>query len=145
MTKFLLSTLFFACTFSAQAQTQDSTAIKAIVQDFFEVFSQFDAKYMERTITQGFELYDVGLVWNADSVKTYISKNTKPFKRENKLTFLKFNVRESIAWVSYWNTGIFHQPDGKKQEVRWLESAILEKVNGTWKIAQLHSTLVSAK
>ncbi|MCU0427015.1 MAG: nuclear transport factor 2 family protein [Candidatus Kapabacteria bacterium] len=149
MTKFLLPALFVIFTVSAQAQTHDSTAIKAVIQDFFEVFSEFDAKYMERTVTQGFELYDVGLVWNADSVRAYITKNTKPFKRENKLDFLKFNVRGTgngaVAWVSYWNTGIFHRPDGKKQDIRWLESAIVEKVNGAWKIAQLHSTRVFDK
>ena len=142
---FFLAVVSVPSTAALHAQTADSTAIKAVIQDFFEVFSEFDAKYLERTTTKGFELYDVGLVWNADSVKTYIIKNTKPFKRENKLDFLKFNVRGNIAWVSYWNTGIFHRSDGKKQDIRWLESAILEKINGEWKIAQLHSTRVFDK
>jgi hypothetical protein len=141
MKRFLLLILI-SISVSSHAQKADSTQLKAIVEDFFEVFSEYDMKYLERTTTPEFELYDVGLVWNTDSVRVYIKNSKKPFKRENKFDFLKFNIRKNVAWVSYWNTGIFHRPDGTKNTVRWLESAIFEKRKGKWLIAQLHSTRV---
>jgi hypothetical protein len=139
-TLFFLTILLTASTL--KAQSADSLKIKAVLYEFFEVFSQFDYKYVESTTTKDFELYDVGLVWNNDSINTYITSNQKPFKRENKFDFIKFNIKRNIAWVSYWNRGIFHNQNGSPFSIRWLESAILEKRKGIWKLVQLHSTRV---
>jgi hypothetical protein len=146
MTRLICATLL-CCSFSTSGFAQkssniDSTQIRAIVDEFFQVFSQHDMKYVDRTCTPDFELYDVGLVWNVDSVRTYVSKYPKPYNRENKFRFLQFNFRKNVAWASYWNTGIFHQPDGKQQSVRWLESVILERRKGKWWLVQMHSTRV---
>jgi hypothetical protein len=123
-------------------QQADSTQLKNTIAEFFGVFSEFDAKYMERTVVPEFELYDVGLVWNIDSVKTYITKGKSFVKRENHFDFIKFNFRENLAWASYWNTADFLGTDGKSRKAKWLESAIFEKRNGKWLILQLHSTAV---
>ncbi len=144
MTK-LISALLLFFTFATHGYSQksggiDSTQVRAIVDEFFQVFSQHDMKYVDKTCTPDFELYDVGLVWNVDSIRTYTSKYPKPYNRENKFRFIQFNFRKNIAWASYWNTGIFHQPDGKQQSVRWLESVILERRKGKWWLVQMHST-----
>jgi ketosteroid isomerase-like protein len=138
--KRLVLLILFLISVSSFAQKADSTQLKAVIEDFFGVFSEYDIKYLERTTTPEFELYDVGEVWNADSVRVILKKGKKPFKRENKFDFLKFNIRKNVAWVSYWNTATIHRADGTKFNIRWLESAIFEKRKGRWLIAQLHST-----
>ncbi len=136
-------TLFcFIISISANAQKSDTTVFRNVLTDFFGVFTEYDMKYLERTTTPEFELYDVGEVWNTDSVRVILAKGKKPFKRENKFDFLKYNIRKNVAWVSYWNTATFHRPDGTNMKIRWLESAIFERRNGKWLIAQLHSTRV---
>jgi hypothetical protein len=132
--------LFMAST--SFGQQADSTQIKNTIADFFGVFSEFDVKYMERTVVPEFELYDVGLVWNIDSVRNYIAKGKSFEKRENHFDFIKFNFRKNLAWVSYWNTAVFISESGKNRKVKWLESAILEKRKGKWLLLQLHSTAV---
>lgn len=124
------------------AQKPEPSIFETIIIDFFKVFSEYDAKYLDQTCTPDFELYDVGLVWNADSVKNYLKTSKKPYKRVNNFEILKLNQRKSTAWLSYWNTGTFYKQDGTNMQVKWLESAIFEKRKGQWKIVQLHSTRV---
>ncbi len=137
--------LFFSCSivFSQRNKIhKDSVEITQILYDFFQVFSTHNPKYLHENITSTFEIYDVGLVWNSDSIQNFIQVYPKPFNRENQFKIIKLNINKSIAWISYWNTGIFHQPDGTNKQIKWLESAILIKKNKHWKLAQLHSTKV---
>ena len=68
------------------------------------------------------------------------SKNAG-IKRINKFQFIKTEQNGDIAWVSYHNTAEFSLNE-KQQTINWLESAVLRKENGRWKIKLLHSTRV---
>jgi hypothetical protein len=49
----------------------------------------------------------------------------------------------SQAWITYLNDGSIQIPNSAKPApTQWLESAILEKQAGTWKIVFFHSTQV---
>lgn len=72
--------------------------------------------------------------------KISVRKNSG-IKRVNKFQFIKTEQNENIAWVSYHNTADFSLNE-KQQTVNWLESAVLKKESGRWKIKLLHSTRV---
>lgn len=44
-----------------------------------------------------------------------------------------------LAWITYINRGSMKDASGTK-ELSWLESAVLEKQAGTWRIRFFHST-----
>jgi hypothetical protein len=47
----------------------------------------------------------------------------------------------NLAWITYTNRGSLHNASGA-QDLSWLESAMLQKQEGTWRIRFFHSTRV---
>ena len=46
----------------------------------------------------------------------------------------------NMAWITYVNKCSVTMPDGKKTDMKWLESAVLEKRDGKWLLRFFHST-----
>lgn len=134
----------FSFIMPAKAQTEEKNA-QAVVSEFFEALSAMDPKLIDPLVTGDFVLLEMGEVWNADSLKKrMVLPNGIDFKRTNLLEFIKTDVGENIAWISYhnkaeikWNNSI--------RLLQWLESAVLVKEDGRWKISLLHSTKVDMK
>ena len=49
------------------------------------------------------------------------------------------HISGDIAWITYINHGSVKDASGTK-DVTWLESAVLQKEKGTWRIHFFHST-----
>ena len=54
------------------------------------------------------------------------------------------HVSSDIAWITYVNRGSIKDASGTK-DVTWLESAVLRKERGDWRIQFFHSTRVPEK
>jgi hypothetical protein len=127
-----------------QTLAKDTVAIKNVIADFFELFSQNDLKYLERNCTPDFGLYEVGYLWTTDTLRNFVAKRQaqkRVWIRTNAFNFIKFTVKKDIAWVGYYNTAtLVHAETNEKRTVRWLESAILVKKGRRWWLTQMHST-----
>jgi len=121
---------------------KEKDSIEASISKFFDGLSEIDANKLKAYTTDDFILLENGQLWNID---TLVSKMSDPknagIKRVNKFQFIKTEQNGNVAWVSYHNSADFSLNE-KKQTVNWLESAVLEKKNGRWKIKLLHSTRV---
>ena len=121
---------------------KEKDSIEASISKFFDGLSQIDANKLKAYTTDDFILLENGQLWNID---TLVNKMSDPknagIKRVNKFQFIKTEQSGNVAWVSYHNSADFSLNE-KKQTVNWLESAVLEKKNGRWKIKLLHSTRV---
>jgi len=121
---------------------KEKDSIEASISKFFDGLSETDANKLKAYTTDDFILLENGQLWNID---TLVSKMSDPknagIKRVNKFQFIKTEQNGNMAWVSYHNTADFSLNE-KKQTVNWLESAVLGKENGRWKIKLLHSTPV---
>jgi len=135
----ILFVLFFNITSFCQ---KEKDSIEASISKFFDGLSEIDAKKLKAYTTDDFILLENGQLWNID---TLINKMSTPknagIKRINKFQFIKTEQNGDIAWVSYHNTAEFSLNE-KQQTINWLESAVLRKENGRWKIKLLHSTRV---
>ncbi|WP_428656443.1 nuclear transport factor 2 family protein [Runella sp.] len=148
MKKLLLSLLLFAPVSAfAQDLAKDTVAIKNVIADFFELFSQDDLKYMERNCTPEFELYEVGKLWTIDTLRNFVSKRQtqkRIWARTNEFRFIKFTVKKDIAWIGYYNNAyLTNTATNEKRTVRWLESAILVRKDREWWLTQMHSTPIT--
>ena len=131
--------IFIGSTTYAQA-AKDKKQIEATVVRFFDGISALSETAMKAEVTADFCLVEHGLVWNVDSLIT----NLKPMigqniKRVNLLVFDKTDQIGDFATVVYHNTAELTMGD-KKRTIKWLESAVLLKKGGQWKIKLLHST-----
>ena len=127
-------------TSSGMSSQKDKLKIEAAVWGFFNGLSLINTDTLKYYTTEDFHLLEGGQVWTLDTLinKIAVRKNTG-FQRINKLEFIRTEQSGESAWVSYNNTADITV--GEKQTVvRWLESAVLVKRNGRWRIQMLHST-----
>lgn len=77
----------------------------------------------------------MGLVKDAHAAgKVYVRQVTEP----------QVYVHGQMAWITSVNRGSLQDATGKK-DLSWLESAVLCKSNGVWRIHFLHSTRVPSE
>lgn len=129
---------------NAQQKTLVQKEAEQTVINFFEALSALDFDKM-RYYTKNIKLVEYGEVWNIDTLinamKPSVGKNEK---RINTLVFLDTEIKGNTAWLIYNNTADF-ELNGKKDRINWLESVVLVKNEGRWKISLLHSTVLRDK
>ena len=131
--------LFLISSTAIHAQ-KDQRKIEASIVGFFNGLSLLNQDTLSYYTASDFQLLEDGEVWNLDTLVNKIMprKNSK-VQRINKFEFIKVEQNGSMAWVSYNNQADFRLGE-KQQTLKWLESAVLIKDKGRWKIQMLHST-----
>ncbi|MGC1240524.1 MAG: nuclear transport factor 2 family protein [Chryseosolibacter sp.] len=133
--------LFFLSSHIVLAQGQpEETQVQQVIINFFEGLSENDLDGMRQCVSDDFTILEHGVVWTMDTIVA-LTTNPRPdgFKRLNEFDFFQSMVSGNMAFVSYHNKAEITMP-GKRRTVRWLESAVLVKEGGRWKIKMLHST-----
>lgn len=118
-----------------------------ITQSFEDIWSNLDSTKIAEYHTDDFMVLENGIVWNNDSVKSYLNRERKEveihkYKRLNKLDFLKSVHNQTSIWIAYDNYGTWVKGTDTLGTVHWLESVIAVKDQDQWKLQQLHSTTV---
>lgn len=126
-------------------QDQAQREVGAVVQEMFNALKTRNVTQYNKLVTQDFYLYDAGERLSreafAEIVQESIAKGTK---YDWKITKPEAHISSDLAWITYTNIGLIESAKGK-QEKNWLESAVLERHDKTWRIRFLHSTLVPKK
>lgn len=109
----------------------------------FEALSSRDSVMLKSYCTPDITLYEYGQVWNLDTlIRKAIVMNTSPdFKRTNSFEFINTELDKTRVWVTYRLNSVIYN-NGKESTVQWLETVVLSKQNGQWKMKHLHSTLL---
>jgi hypothetical protein len=132
---------------SQQIQRDIETVKSLVVQSFDDIWSDLDTQKIRAHHTQDFMLLENGVVWNNDSVASYLirereSMKAQQYQRLNRFDFLKSEHHKHAIWVAYHNYGTWVKGQDTLGTAHWLESAIAIKDEGRWKLQQLHSTRV---
>jgi hypothetical protein len=147
MRNLYLSLLFIIPALFANAQKSLNTNEfqNLILQSFNDIFSAWKLDKIDQYYAKDFQILEDGLIWNKDSLYTYLKRRIdsgKKIERKNKIDVVEFNTVRNTAWGSYYNYAEIKLDDTKVRNVRWLESVVLIKQNGIWKIKLLHSTKI---
>lgn len=138
---FLILTCFAA---NAQEKSKEQKEIEQTVVSFFDAISALDFEKM-KSLTKDVQFVEYGEVWDLnvliDALKPMEGKGVI---RTNILKFLKTEIHQNTAYVIYNNTADFVEKSGRKKHVEWLESVVMIKAKGKWKITLLHSTALPA-
>jgi hypothetical protein len=117
----------------------DPEKLKHVLTSYFEGIQEKDFNKMTEATTDDFILYEMGRVWNNDSVFQNINDNL-PFTVTYKFDNFKIEVDNRSGHMSYYNTGIFVFNDTTRQRFNWIESAAFRKDKEGWKMSFLHIT-----
>lgn len=145
MKKILLFLVAISFTQALSAQKETGN-IKSAVNGFFNGLSLLNADTIRNYVTSDFHLIEDGEIWNTDTLlnKVLHPARNKNVKRTNAFEYYRIEQTANTAWVSYHNTAVFSLGD-KSQTVKWMESAVLVREKGRWKIQMLHSTPLKAE
>ncbi|HET9052708.1 MAG TPA: cupin domain-containing protein, partial [Cyclobacteriaceae bacterium] len=122
----------------------DEQEAQQTIKKMFDALSARDSVSLRNHCTAGAMFYEYGKAWTADSlIHKAITQNTDAaFKRTNKFDFIRTTVNKDVAWITYNLHSAITSGD-KNFTVQWLETAVLVKHAGKWKINVLHSTRIN--
>ncbi|MEY2483867.1 MAG: hypothetical protein QOK24_2395 [Verrucomicrobiota bacterium] len=123
----------------------DQAQVTEAVRSFFAAAATDDLAKFRAVTTPDFYAFDAGGRFTSDALmdlikaahaagKVYVWTVNEP----------EIHIAADIAWITYVNRGSIKDASGTK-EVTWLESAVLQKEKGIWRIRFFHSTRVPEK
>jgi hypothetical protein len=124
------------------AKPGDDAAVVQTVRTMYDAAATDDLKKFASVTAPGFYIYDNGQRFEGDAImKLIIAQHAKGAKYIWTVTQPDVHVYCDEAWVAYVNDGSVQlSPDAPVTPMKWLESAILQRENGEWKIVFFHST-----
>ena len=131
---FLLSTQF------SLAQTTEKAEVQQVITRFFDALSVTNIPLMKAEVSDDFMLLENGEIWTIDTLANKISR-PKPegYLRQNSFDFLSTKIDRNHAYVYYKNKAEISSKT-RNATIKWLESAILRKEKGRWRMEFMHST-----
>lgn len=124
--------------FSGVANAEDHPAFQA-VKELFAAMSKHDGKAMQETATEDFQLLEHGEDWTMEKLVDAVQPKGKPYERKNFFSQIRARQSGDVVWVSYWNKAEIRRESGLRTVV-WLESAVMIREDGRWKVQLMHST-----
>ena len=123
----------------------DQIQITEAIRSFFAAATADDLDKLHAVTAADFYAFDAGGRFTRDALMDLI----KAAHAAGKVYVWTVNEPEvhisgDIAWITYVNHGSIKDASGTK-DVTWLESAVLQKEQGIWRIHFFHSTRAPKK
>ena len=132
--------LVLSLVLSTSVQSSEAMPFDA-VRNLFAAMSAFDYVSMRSRVTDDFQLLEAGEVWDIGTLIDAIKPGEGSYVRRNFFSPIRTENNDEVVWVSYWNRATFAVQDTMSEQV-WLESVVLIKDRGEWKVQLMHSTPV---
>jgi ketosteroid isomerase-like protein len=141
----LSSTIAEAAADQSGRPTADQDQVTETIRSFFAAAAADDLDKLHAVATPDFYAFDAGGRFTRDALMDLI----KAAHAAGKVYLWTVNepdvhISGDIAWIAYVNHGSIKDASGTK-DVTWLESAVLQKEKGMWRIHFFHSTRVPEK
>lgn len=147
-TLFIATTSLVTSTIGVEAADQPGTVaadqiqVTEAIRSMYAALTADDLDKFRAVTAPDFYAFDVGKRFTGDALmdlvktahvagKVYVWTVNDP----------EVHVQGDIAWITYVNKGSIKDATGTK-DVTWLESAVLQKKEGVWRIHFFHSTRV---
>jgi hypothetical protein len=126
----------------APASADGPRGVLQAVTDLFAALQAQDLAGFSARVTPTFYAYDVGKRLTAMQLFDAVKAAHAAGKRYTwAVTEAQATALCDWAWITYVNEGSLEDASGR-QELQWLESAILRYEDGQWRVQFLHSTRV---
>ena len=128
---------------AAPSSESDESAVIAAMETMYAAFTTDDLAKFHSVAAPDFYAFDGGKRFDGDALmkllktarasgKVYIWRVTTP----------EVKIEGNIAWITYVNEGSLKDA-AETKNLTWLESAVLRREHGNWRIKFFHSTRVT--
>ena len=131
---------------SQMIQSTEATAVAETMRALFIAAGANDLERFRSLTVPGFYAFDSGKRFDGDALmQTIMSAHAKGMKFVWNVTQPDVHVHGDSAWIAYTNVGsIQTSAAAQPTPMTWLESACLERHDGSWKIVFLQSSRAAA-
>lgn len=139
----LFITILISVMVHAQHVTGEERAVQQSIEKMFAALTNADTIALKLYCTGDVKFYEYGQIWTIDTLiqKVMQTKSIPDFKRTNSFAFVNTTINKKSAWVTYYLESIITR-NGKQEMLNWLETVVLIKQKGQWKMDVLHSTRI---
>ena len=134
----ILFCLLISCRHANQRDSPEE--LTKILTGYFEGIENGDFDKMRSLTTNDFIIYEDGLIWNNDSIISFIKSFPGSVKINYVFDDFKINIDNNSGSVFYLNHADMVINDTMKMSFDWIESATFIKAENSWKMNFLHST-----
>jgi quercetin dioxygenase-like cupin family protein len=125
-----------------QTSAIDQGQVVDAMRTMYVAATNDDLALFHSVAAPGFYAYDLGKRFTGDELMALIrSRHEAGVVYLWRVTEPEVHIDGNTAWITYVNRGSITDAAGAR-DVTWLESAVLRKENGVWRIQFLHSTRV---
>lgn len=119
----------------------DVSSVKRFIEDWYSLFYiKLDKQKYRATLTDDYLLLEDGEILDADGDISFMPKPEDEYKRKDVFNFRSVKIHGEFAYAVYFlKSDINDKPKGKR-DFTFLESAILRRQAGSWRVSLLHST-----
>jgi ketosteroid isomerase-like protein len=126
----------------AQA-TDDASAVRQAIKDNYAAYSGFDGQRYRTTLTDDYLLLENGELIDREGDVASMAKPGTGYRRSDTFDFRQVTVAGDIAYAVYFLASDIHDDIRGTRNREWLESAVLRRSDGAWRMALLHSTRIT--
>jgi len=142
-TRLAVACLLVVTQYAAPALANDAADVKAAIEENYAAYSGFDEARYRRTTTDDYLLLEHGELIDREGDVASMAKPGTGFRRSDRFDFDTVKVMGDFAYAVYTLESDIHDDARGTRNREWLESAVLRREDGRWKVALLHSTRIS--
>lgn len=128
------------------ARPGDDAAITDTLRTMYAAAMANDRPKFDALIAPGFYMFDGGRRFDGDAIMDWVAGyHAQGQVYTWSVTKPDVHIHCDVAWITYTNVGSMRaSADAPATQLSWLESAVLERKSGKWKLVFFESTRVPA-
>lgn len=121
---------------------EDAAAVKQMLVDWYAAYSTTDEARYKEFMVEEYVLLENGTIQGLEDDLKAMRERPPGYRRKDAFDFRSVRLHGDLAYATYFLESEMVD-DAKIGQRKWLESAVLRRVDGRWRCALLHSTRVS--
>jgi ketosteroid isomerase-like protein len=139
---FAVALVASACAPNARSP-DDTAAVQQAIKDNYAAYSGFDEQKYRAMLADDYVLLENGELLDREGDIAGMAKPGTGHRRTDEFDFRSVKIDGDFAYAVYFLKSEIHDDNMGTHEREWLESAILRRSEGAWRLALLHSTRIS--
>jgi len=123
--------------------SDDAAAVQRAIKDSYAAYSGFDEQKYRAMLADDYLLLENGELIDREGDVADMAKPGTGYRRTDEFDFRSVKIDGDFALAVYFLKSEIHDDIKGARRREWLESAILRRSEGAWRLALLHSTRVS--
>jgi ketosteroid isomerase-like protein len=123
--------------------SDDAAAVQQTIKDNYAAYSGLDEQKYRAMLAADYLLLENGKLIDREGDIASMAKAGTGYRRTDEFDFRSVKIDGDFAYAVYFLKSEIHDDNMGTRQREWLESAILSRSEGAWRMALLHSTRIS--